>query len=94
MLGKKNPDFALGTALSYRLGFRAGTRRQPSPWPVAKRNKYHGSAVGCGIAYLSPTDYVSAMYLPDHFRIEDTAQMQALMRAHPFAALVSAGPAG
>jgi transcriptional regulator len=37
---------------------------------------------------------MSAMYLPDHFRIEDATQMQALMCAHPFAALVSAGPAG
>ena len=34
------------------------------------------------------------MYLPDHFRVEDVPQMHALMRARPFAALVSAGPAG
>ena len=31
------------------------------------------------------------MYRPDHFRVEDVAQMQALMRARPFAALISAG---
>lgn len=34
------------------------------------------------------------MYLPDHFRVEDVAQMHALMRARPFAALVSTGSAG
>ena len=34
------------------------------------------------------------MYLSDHFRVDDVAQMRALMRAHPLAALISAGPAG
>ena len=34
------------------------------------------------------------MYVPDHFRVEDVAEMHALMRARPFAALVSAGSAG
>jgi transcriptional regulator len=34
------------------------------------------------------------MYRPDHFRIDDIAQMHALMRARPLAALVSAGPSG
>jgi transcriptional regulator len=34
------------------------------------------------------------MHLPDKFRVEDVAQMHALMRARPFAALVSAGSAG
>jgi transcriptional regulator len=34
------------------------------------------------------------MYQPDHFRVDDVAQMHALIRARPFAALVSAGPAG
>ena len=34
------------------------------------------------------------MYQPDHFRVDDVPQMQALMRARPFAALVSAGSAG
>jgi transcriptional regulator len=34
------------------------------------------------------------MYLPDHFRVEDIPEMHALMRARPFAALVSTGPAG
>ena len=34
------------------------------------------------------------MYQPDHFRVHDVAQMHAMMRARPFAALVSAGPAG
>jgi transcriptional regulator len=34
------------------------------------------------------------MYQPDHFRVDDVAQMHALMRERPFAALVSAGPAG
>ena len=34
------------------------------------------------------------MYRPDHFRVDDIAQMHALMRARPLAALVSAGPSG
>jgi transcriptional regulator len=34
------------------------------------------------------------MYQPDHFHVNDAAQMHALMRERPFAALVSAGPAG
>src|SRR3954470_24315753 len=37
---------------------------------------------------------VFAMYLPDHFRVEDVPEMHALMRARPFATVVSAGPAG
>jgi len=34
------------------------------------------------------------MYRPDHFRVDDVAQLHALMRARPFATLVSAGPSG
>jgi transcriptional regulator len=34
------------------------------------------------------------MFMPDHFRVEDVAETHALMRAHPFAALVSATPGG
>src|SRR5262249_13034387 len=34
------------------------------------------------------------MYLPELFRVEDVPQMHALMRARPFATLVSAGSAG
>jgi transcriptional regulator len=34
------------------------------------------------------------MYQPDHFRVDDVAQMHGLMRERPFAALVSAGAAG
>jgi transcriptional regulator len=34
------------------------------------------------------------MYQPDHFRVDELPQMHALMRARPFAALVSAGAAG
>jgi transcriptional regulator len=34
------------------------------------------------------------MYRPDHFRVDDIAQMHALMRARPLAALVSAGVSG
>ena len=34
------------------------------------------------------------MYQPDHFRAHDLPQMRALMRARPFATLISAGPAG
>jgi transcriptional regulator len=37
---------------------------------------------------------VTAMYRPDQFRVEDVPQMHALMRARPFAALVSAGASG
>jgi len=36
----------------------------------------------------------TAVYLPDLFRVDDVAQMHALMRAHPFAALVSSGALG
>src|SRR5258707_12404175 len=35
-----------------------------------------------------------SMYQPDHFRIDDLPPMHALMRARPFAAFISAGPAG
>ena len=34
------------------------------------------------------------MYQPDQFRVEDVPQMHALMRARPFAAVISAGSAG
>jgi transcriptional regulator len=34
------------------------------------------------------------MYTPDPFSVADTAELVALMRARPFAALISAGPAG
>jgi transcriptional regulator len=34
------------------------------------------------------------MFRPEHFRVEDAAEMHALMRARPFAALVSMTPGG
>lgn len=34
------------------------------------------------------------MYVPDNFRVDDVAQMHALMRGRPFAALVSNGSSG
>ena len=34
------------------------------------------------------------MYLPDHHRVDDVAEMHALMRARPLATLVSAGAGG
>ena len=34
------------------------------------------------------------MFQPDHFRVDDLAEMHALMRARPFAALVSMAPSG
>jgi transcriptional regulator len=34
------------------------------------------------------------MYRPDQFRVDDLTRMHALMRARPFATLVSSGPAG
>jgi transcriptional regulator len=37
---------------------------------------------------------VIVMYQPNDFRVEDVPEMHALMRARPFAALVSAGAAG
>jgi transcriptional regulator len=42
-----------------------------------------------------PRQYqASAMYRPDYFRVDDIQEMHALMRARPFAALVSAGALG
>ncbi len=38
--------------------------------------------------------YGDVMYQPDLFRVDDVAQMHALMRARPFATLVSAGSLG
>ncbi len=34
------------------------------------------------------------MYQPEHYRVEDVAQMHALMRARPFATLISCGSSG
>src|SRR5712691_8271994 len=34
------------------------------------------------------------MYVPEHYRVADRAEMHALMRARPFATLVSAGTSG
>jgi len=34
------------------------------------------------------------MYLPEHHRVDDVEQLHALMRARPFATLISAGAAG
>jgi transcriptional regulator len=34
------------------------------------------------------------LYIPDQFRMADTDEMHALMRAHPFATLVTHGPSG
>jgi len=34
------------------------------------------------------------MYRPDHFRVDDVAEMHALMRGRPLAALISAGASG
>ena len=34
------------------------------------------------------------MYTPKHFQVEDTGEAHALMRAHPFATLVTHGPSG
>jgi len=34
------------------------------------------------------------MYQPEHYRVEDVTQMHALMRARPFAALISHGSNG
>src|SRR5262249_11215498 len=42
----------------------------------------------------SDLDHGDPMYQPDHYRVEDVAQMHALMRARPLAALVSCGSSG
>ena len=34
------------------------------------------------------------MYTPKHFNVEDTSEAHALMRAHPFAVLVTQGTSG
>ena len=34
------------------------------------------------------------MYVPDHFRADDPAELRGMMRAHPFATLVTTGPDG
>jgi transcriptional regulator len=34
------------------------------------------------------------MFQPDHFRVDEVGEMHALVRAHPFAALVSMTPSG
>jgi transcriptional regulator len=49
---------------------------------------------GCGFTSRKRQSTVIAMYQPDHFRVEDVPQMHALMRARPFATLVSAGSLG
>jgi transcriptional regulator len=41
-----------------------------------------------------PPAVVIAMYQPDLYRVEDVPQMHALMRARPFATLISAGTDG
>src|ERR1700743_3511317 len=38
--------------------------------------------------------YETIMYRPDHFRVEDIPEMHALMRARPFATLVSSTACG
>ena len=34
------------------------------------------------------------MYVPAHFRVDDPAELRRMMRAHPFATLVTTGPDG
>jgi transcriptional regulator len=46
------------------------------------------------IASTPLPDFAAAMHVPDQFRVEDVGEMHALMRARPFATLVSAGSAG
>jgi transcriptional regulator len=54
-----------------------------------------GQAEAPAEEHLTPNSGGSEpMYLPELFRVEDVPQMHALMRARPFAALVSAGSAG
>jgi hypothetical protein len=54
-----------------------------------------GQAEAPAEEHLTPNSGGSEpMYLPELFRVEDVPQMHALMRARPFAALVSAGSSG
>ena len=54
-----------------------------------------GQAEALAEEHLTPNNGGSEpMYLPELFRVEDVPQMHALMRARPFAALVSSGSAG
>src|ERR1700741_2485831 len=48
----------------------------------------------CGNLPLHLRFGTRSMFMPEHFRVEDVAEMHALMRAHPFAALVSMTPSG
>jgi transcriptional regulator len=59
----------------------------PTPTPLDPGEQF------CFLS-LGPWITVIAMYQPDHYRVEDVAQMHALMRARPFAALVSCGSGG
>lgn len=47
-----------------------------------------------GLALRADQLTVIVMYQPDDFRVEDVLEMHALMRARPFATLVSSGAAG
>jgi Putative FMN-binding domain len=58
-----------------------------SPISLALREQVCFLSVRCWITVI-------AMYQPDHHRVEDVAQMHALMRAKPFAALISCGSSG
>jgi hypothetical protein len=58
-----------------------------SPISLALREQVCFLSARCRITVI-------AMYQPDHHRVEDVAQMHALMRAKPFAALISCGSSG
>src|SRR5215470_6268836 len=53
-------------------------------------------AAGEQVCFLSTRclSKVSAMYQPEHYRVEDIAQMHALMRVKPLAAFISCGSSG
>src|SRR5258706_9709581 len=72
-----------------------------SPAPARRRRNWPGSAKPAGRQGENRTQTAAhvisnaiSMYQPDHFRIDDLPPMHALMRARPFAAFISAGPAG
>jgi hypothetical protein len=61
---------------------------------AATAQAYCGTLGESGLTFRADQSTVIVMYQPDDFRVEDIPEMHALMRARPFAALVSGGAAG
>ena len=63
--------------------------KQDAGWPAQGRDIDRTEALDLAFRGDERERGSTAMYLPDHFRVEDVPQMHALMRGRPFAALVS-----